>query len=494
MQITETLNEGLKREIKIVVPAQDLEAKLQERLDSTKSKVKLKGFRPGKVPAGHLRKMYGKSFMAEVINEILNDSPQAILSERNERAALAPQIDMVEDEKEAEKVLNGNADFVFSLKYEILPEFELKDYKNLTITREVADIPEIDLEKGVEGALASTRTYTAKADAAEDGDQVVIDYLGKIDGAAFEGGADDDARLVLGSKQFIPGFEEQLVGVKVGEKKVITLTFPEEYPAAHLAGKEVTFDITVKEVNSPDELKIDDEAAKKLGLESLEKLRDAVRTQMENHYGSITRQKVKRQILDVLDGQYAFPTPESLVEAEFKTIWAQITAELKQNGRSFADEDTTEEEAQSEYRQLAERRVRLGLVLAKIGEGAAIAVNEQELQRALYEQVRRFPGQEKQVMEFFRSSPEAMANLRAPIYEDKVIDHLLTAIKVEDKKVSIADLLKEDEEEAPASEVEKKPKAKAKAKAEKKGKEAVENQETTPVKKVSSKKISSEKV
>lgn len=465
MQVTETLNEGLKREIKIVIPAKDLEAKLNERLDDAKDKVKLNGFRPGKVPAGHLRKMYGKSFMAEVVNEILNESPRSILAERNERSATQPQIDMSEDEKEAEKVLDGKADFVFTLKYEVLPKIELKDVSGIAVTREVVDVPEKDVDEQVERILASTRTYSEKKGKAEDGDRVTIDYLGKLDGTPFDGGADNDAQLVIGSKQFIPGFEEQLVGVKAGDTTTITVKFPDNYGAEHLAGKDATFDITVKEVSKPDALKVDDEAAKKLGLESLERLREVVREQIEGQYGSVTRQKVKRQILDALDGDYSFETPERLVEVEFNNIWAQINSELQQAGRTFEDEDTTEEAAREEYRKLAERRVRLGLVLSEIGEKAGVEVTEDELQRAVFDQVRQYPGQEKEIMEFFRRTPDAVANLRAPIFEEKVVDHLLGQVKVTDKKVTAEELMKEDEEDA-APKKKASPKKKAEDKAE----------------------------
>lgn len=451
MQVTETLNEGLKREIKIVVPAKDLEAKLTERLADAKGKVKLNGFRPGKVPAAHLRKMYGKSFMAEIINEILNETPRSVLAERGERSATQPKIEMSEDEKEAEKVLDGKADFVFSFNYEVLPEIELKDVSAIEVTREIIDIPEKEVDEQIERVLSSTRTYAEKKGKAEDGDRVTIDYLGKLDDEPFEGGADNDAQLVLGSKMFIPGFEEQLIGTKAGDETQIKVTFPEDYGAAHLAGKEATFDIKVKEVAGPDALKIDDEAAKKLGLESLARLREVVCEQIESQYGSVTRQKVKRQILDALDKDYQFETPEQLVEVEFNNIWNQINAELKQAGRTFEDEEMTEEGAREEYRRLAERRVRLGLVLSEIGEEAGVTVSDEELQRAIYAQVRQYPGQEKEIFEFFRRTPEAVANLRAPIFEEKVVDHLLGKIKVSDKKVTSEELMAEDEEDTIAS-------------------------------------------
>ncbi|UXN07260.1 trigger factor [Bartonella sp. HY761] len=462
MQVTETLNEGLKREVKVVVPAKDLKAKLEERLLDAKDKVQLKGFRPGKVPAEHIRKMYGRSFMAEVVNEILNQTPQNILAERNERSATQPKVTMSEDEKDAENVLSGKADFEFTINYEILPTIDVKDFSGISITRDVVEIPAEEVEQQIERILSSTRNFATKDGAAEDGDRVTIDFLGKIDGVAFDGGAAEDTQLVLGSKSFIPGFEEQLIGIKAGEEKVISVTFPEDYNAAHLAGKVATFDIKAKEVAAPDALVIDDEAAKKLGIESLDRLREIVREQLEGQYGEITRQKVKRQILDALDGDYKVETPSTLVEAEFNNIWYQITTELQQAGRSFEDEETTEEEARAEYSKLAERRVRLGLVLSAIGEKAEVKVSEEELQRAVYAQLQQYPGQEKEIMEFFRRTPDAVANLRAPIFEEKVIDHLLSQINVTDKKVSPEELVAsaEEEEEKAAA----KPKKKAAAK------------------------------
>ncbi len=464
MQVTETLNEGLKREIKVVVPAGDLEAKLAERLDNARGRARINGFRPGKVPTAHLRKMYGKSFMAEIVNEILNDSSRSILADRKEKSATQPEVIMSEDEKEAEKVLDGKADFVFSLNYEVLPAIEVKDFSKIAVTREVVDISDEEVDEQVKRVASSTRTFETKKGKAENEDRVTIDYLGKIDGEPFEGGADNDAQLVLGSGQFIPGFEEQLVGVKAGDEKVITVNFPEDYGAAHLAGKEATFDITVKEVAKAGELELNDETAKKLGIETLERLRQVVREQIESQYGQITRQKVKRQILDSLDGDYQFETPQKLVDAEFNNIWQQINFDLQQAGRTFEDEETTEEAAREEYRKLAERRVRLGLVLSEIGEKAGVEVSEEELQRAVYDQVRRYPGQEKEIYEFLRKTPDAVANLRAPIFEEKVVDHLLANINVTDKKVTKEELTAEEEDASEAKPAKKAATKKAAAK------------------------------
>ncbi|MCI5073768.1 trigger factor [Oricola sp.] len=479
MQVSETLNEGLKREIKVVVPKADLQSRLGARLEDAKGKVQLKGFRPGKVPVNHLRKMYGKSFMAEIVNEILNETPRSLLAERGEKSATQPEIDMTEDEAEAQKVLAGDADFEFSMKYEVIPPIEIKDFSSISVTREVVDIPDSEVEEQVLRIAQSAVEYETKDGAAENGDRVTMDYLGKVDGEAFEGGADTDANLVLGSGQFIPGFEDQLVGLKAGDEKQITVTFPADYGAEHLAGKEATFDVTVKEVASAGEITIDDELASKLGVENAERLREVVRQQIESQYGSMTRQKVKRQLLDALDEQYKIETPSQLVDAEFNNIWNQITTELEQAGKTFEDEETTEDEAREEYMRLAERRVRLGLVLSEIGEKAGVTVSEQELQQSVMNHVRQYPGQEQQVFEFFKNNPDAVANLRAPIFEEKTVDHLLEQISVTDKTVSKEELMADDEEEtakeaAPAEKKKAAPKKKKAAPKKKKDEEASE--------------------
>lgn len=457
MQVTETLNAGLKREIQVIVPAKDMEARLVERLEDAKSKVRINGFRPGKVPLPHLRKMYGKAMMAEVVNDILSKSTGSIISDRGEKAAMQPEVTMTEDEKEAEKVLSGEADFSFQIAYEVIPPIEVKDVADIKVTREVYDVPEAEIEEQALRVAESARSFTTKKGKAEDGDRVTIDYVGKIDGEPFEGGADTGANLVLGSGQFIPGFEEQLVGVKAGDEKVISVTFPAEYQAAHLAGKDATFDVKVTEIAKPEALELNDEVAKNLGLESADKLREIVKGQLENQFGALTRQKVKRQLLDQLDAVYAFEAPSKLVEAEFQNIWNQVTGDLEKAGRTFEDEETTEEEARAEYQRLAERRVRLGLVLAEIGEKAGVQITDEEMQRALYETVRHYPGQEKEIFEFYRSNPQAQANLRAPLFEEKVVDHLLGQVDVTDKKVSKDELLADDEETAEAAPKKKAP-------------------------------------
>lgn len=481
MQVTETVNSGLKRQIKVTVPASDLEARLQTRLYEAKDKVKLNGFRPGKVPVGHLRKMYGKSFMAEVVNEIISDSTRSIIEERGEKPAMQPEIQMTEDEKEAEKVLEGKADFEFSLDYEVIPAIELKDFSGIEITRQVYDVPDADVDEQVNRIADSARSYETKKGKAAKGDRVTIDYLGKIDGEPFDGGAAEDSHLVLGSYQFIEGFEDQLIGASAGDDVKVTVTFPDEYAATHLAGREAVFDVKVKEVAAPGELEINDELAQQLGVESADKLREIVRGQIENQFGSVTRQKAKRQLLDALDEAYKFEAPSRLVEAEFNNIWTQVTRDLDQAGRSFEDEDTTEEEARAEYQRLAERRVRLGLVLAEIGDKAGVQVTDDEMQRALVETIRRYPSnQQQQVYEHFRNNPGALASIRAPLFEEKVVDHLMNEVKVTDQKVTREELMADDEEEseAKAAASDEKKAAKKKAPAKKKAAKKDEAEDT----------------
>ncbi|MCJ8509345.1 trigger factor [Rhizobium lemnae] len=494
MQVIETLAEGLKREIKVVIPAKDMEQQMNERLADAKDKVRINGFRPGKVPVAHLKKMYGKSIMAELVNEIVRDRPSAILSERGEKSATQPSIKMTEDEAEAEKILSAQADLEFTLSYEVILPIELQPTKGIKVTREVVEVSEDEVNEQIEKIAESARSFEKKDGAAENGDRVTMNYLGKVDGVAFDGGAAEDADLVLGSNRFIPGFEDQLVGVKAGDEKTITVTFPSEYPAANLAGKEATFDITVKEVAAPSAIELNDELASKLGVESLEKLKEIVRGQIEGQYGNVTRQKVKRQILDQLDEQYKFETPASLVDAEFENIWRQINTDLAQSGKTFADEDTTEEEAREEYRKLAERRVRLGLVLSELGEKAGVEVTEEEMQRALYAQLQQFPGQQREILDYFRNTPGAAASLRAPIFEEKVIDQLLSEIDVTDKTVSKEELLADDEEDAEgASKADKKKAAPKKKVAKAEASEGAEGEEApAPKKKAAAKKKAAE--
>lgn len=446
MQVSETLNDGLARELTVVVPKKDLAGKLDAKLESMKGQVKINGFRQGKVPLAHLKKVYGKQAMAEIVNEIIGTKSGEVLKEREEKAAQQPEISMTEDEAEANEILSGNKDFEFKMSYEVVPEINVPNLEKLKVERPVTDVSDKEVDEQVEQVAESARTYEEKKGKAADKDRVTMDYLGKVDGEAFDGGKDEGAQLVLGSNRFIPGFEEQLIGLKEGDEKTVKVKFPDEYQAEHLAGKDAEFDVKIHKVEKPAKLEINDELAKQLGMESADKLREAVKSQIESQNGSFTRAKVKRQILDALDKQVKMELPKKMVEAEFNNIWAQMNSELERAGRTFKDEDTTEAKAKKEYQGLAERRVRLGLLLAEIGEKAEIEVSEEELQKAMYDQVRQYPGQEQQIFDYFRENPDAVAALRAPIYEEKVVEFIMTKADITDKTVSREELMKQDEE------------------------------------------------
>ena len=446
MQVNETLNEGLKRELDVVIPAQELDERLVKYLDELKDRVRIPGFRPGKVPLAHLKRVYGRDAMKEIVNETVTDTVRTSIDGRDETPALQPDVDITEEMLES--VIKGGVDLTFKISYEVLPEFELGDFKSIKIERLIAEVEDGDIDERLSQIADTNKPYAAKGEGAEaaDGDRLTMSYVGKIDDEAFEGGTDDNGQLVIGSGRFIPGFEEQLIGAKAGDDKTVTVTFPEDYPAEHLAGKEAVFDVSVKDIEAPEELKLDDEFASRFGIESLDKFKEAIREQIVSEFGNETRQKIKRQLLDHLDEMHKFDLPPTLLESEFEQIWNQLNQNMEQSGRTFEDEDTTEEKAREEYRGIAERRVRLGLVLSEIGEKNSIQVTDEELQRALYEKVSQFPGQEKQVFEFYENNPTALASLRAPIYEEKVIDFIIELADVTDKTVSKDDLFAESED------------------------------------------------
>ncbi len=445
MQVTETLNEGLKRELTVIVPASELDNRLTARLNEIKDRVNLKGFRPGKVPVDHLRKVFGRSTMAEVVQAVLSEMTTQTLRDRGERAAIQPEIDLTEDQAEAERILTGQADLAYRMKYEILPKVEPKSFKGVKIDRPQVMVSDADVDEELKRFAETVRPFAPKEGAAENGDQVRLSYVGKIDGEAFAGGSDDDSTMRLGSGQFIPGFEEQLVGMKAGESRTITVTFPADYAATQYAGKTATFDVTIKEVSAPGEIKIDDDLARQLGMESLDKLRQAMRSQLESRYSELARQRAKRQVLDQLDEMHRFELPPTMVTQEFENIWRQITGDMQQSNRTFEQEETTEEKAREEYQKIAERRVRLGLVMSELGERNKIQVTEEEVQRALAAQLRQVPGQEQQYYDYYRRNPEALAALRAPIFEEKVVDFLLELADVTARPITKEELLKEAE-------------------------------------------------
>jgi trigger factor len=446
MQVTETAAAGLKREYRVVVPATDLEARVNERLDDLKGKVQLRGFRPGKVPVEHLRRLYGKAAMAEVIEAAVREANSKIVNDHGFKLAVEPKVSLPEEQSAVEEVITGKSDLAYTVEIEILPPITLTDFKTIKLERPVADVAEAEIDQTLQRIAEQNRPFAAKSEGAEKGDRVTISFEGKIAGEPFAGGSAEDVPMVLGSGQFIPGFEDHLTGIKAGESRTFDIKFPDDYAAAAVAGKEATFTATAKAVEAPGSVTMDDDFAKTLGLESLAKLRDGIRDRLQQDYAAASRQKLKRALLDELDERHKFEPPPSLVEQEFANVWATIENDLKREGRTFADEGTTEEKARAEYRGIAERRVRLGLVIAEIGEKNNIKVTDEQLSAAVVEQARRLPGHEKQVWEYYRKNPAALATLRAPLFEDKVVDFLVELATVTEKPMSRDELFKEDEQ------------------------------------------------
>jgi len=447
MQVTETLSEGLKREYKVVVPASELDAKVNQRLDDLKGRVRINGFRPGKVPVAHLKRMYGRSAMAEVIEATVRDTNNQIVTERGFKLAADPKVTLPTEEAAIQQLIDGKSDLNYTMALEIVPPIALGDFKTIKLTKLTADVAESEVDEGIKSIADQNRPYTPRAQgekAAKD-DRMTISFAGTIDGKPFEGGTGDDAAVLIGSNTFIPGFEDQLIGMSTGETRALKVTFPAHYMKEDLAGKDAEFVVTAKSVEVPGTVTIDDEFAKALGLESLGKLRDAVKDRITREHVAMSRQKIKRALLDELDKMHKFEPPPTLVEEEFDRVWKSVLQELENERKTFADENTTEEKAKAEYRAIAERRVRLGLVLAEIGEKNNITVTEDELSRAVMDRARQFAGQEQRVWDYYRQNPQAVAALRAPIFEEKVVDFLLELASVKESKVSREELFKDDE-------------------------------------------------
>ena len=445
LQLVEKSNEGLSRVYGIRVPARDLTDALEARIAEITPQLNLKGFRPGKVPSAHVRRIYGRSLMGEVIEQTLSESTQKALDDAKLRPAGQPDLKL---ESDMDQVLAGKADLAYELAVELIPEFDPVDVSGLKLKRPIYEPTDAEVDEAVGELATKNRTYetrTGKTVKAKDGDMVVVDFLGRIDGEAFEGGAATDAEIVLGSGQYIPGFEEQLKGAKPDSTVILKVTFPEDYGVDRLKGKAAEFETTVKEVRAPVASTVDDDFAKTLGLADLAALKDAVRTQLKTRYDSMSRFKLKRALLDQLDTKHDFPLPNRMVDAEFEGIWAQVQAETEREGPAEDDKDKTEDQLKAEYRKIAERRVRLGLVLAEIGRRQNVAVSDQEVLQAAREEAMRYQGQEQQVFDALRQNPQMLAQLRAPLYEDKVVDAVFGLAKVTDQKVSKDKLLEEDD-------------------------------------------------
>ena len=435
MQVTETLNDGLKRGYTITVTAAELDAKVNEKLVEAQPEVEMKGFRKGKVPMALLKKQFGQRLLGEAMQDAVDGAMNKHFEDSGDRPAMQPDVKMTNDDwKEGD-------DVVVALTYEALPAIEAPDMSGISLEKPVVKADDAAVDEALQNLAKSAQKFDDKDGAAEDGDQVTMDFLGKIDGEAFEGGAAEDFPLVLGSGQFIPGFEEQLVGVKAGDEKAVTVSFPEEYGAAHLAGKEAVFECTIKAVKAPAEATIDDELAKQFGADDLAALKAQIVERLEAEYAQASRAILKRGLLDALDTAVSFDLPPSLVEAESKQIahqlWHDSQTDVDQNDHNHDEIETTEESD-----KLAVRRVKLGLLLADIGQKAEVEVSDQEMTQAVIAQARQYPGQERQFFEFIQKNPQMQQQLRAPIFEDKVVDHIIGQITVTEKEVSKDELQK----------------------------------------------------
>jgi trigger factor len=446
MQITETNAEGLKHEFKVTIGADDIARRVETRLNEIGRQVKLPGFRPGKVPITVLKKRYGSSVMGEVIERAVNDSSSEAMREHKLRPALQPKVEIVS--------FNEGKDLEYKLAVEVLPEFQPMNFAELKLERLRPDVPDQEIDAALERMAKQQRKDETVDRAAANGDIVVIDFVGSIDGTEFPGGSAKGHRLELGSGSFIPGFEEQLVGAKPGEHRDVTVNFPADYGAQDLAGKEAKFAVDVSEVRGLLPQPIDDSLAEAVGMENLQALRDAVRAQIERDYAGIAQQRLKRQLLDRLAERHEFPVPQGMVDIELDVIWKQFEAErerAKQAGAAQPEEAQSDDEIKAEYRAIAERRVRLGLLLSEVGRNNNIQVTQDEINRALGEEMRRYPGHERQVMEYYRKQPGAVDNLRAPLFENKVVDYILEIAEVTDRSVSPSELLKDEEDEEDAA-------------------------------------------
>lgn len=479
MQITDSTTEGLRHAFKIVMPAADIEARVDARLKEVGQTIRLPGFRPGKAPMPILRKRYGQAVMGEVLEKAVQECTAQALKEKDLRPALQPEIE-VDSFGEGE-------DLALSVAVEVIPEITPMDFATLKLTRPRADVPEERVEEAL-GRIADSRKSSAPVEEdrpAAEGDILVIDFVGKLDGEPFEGGSGEGVSLELGAGRFIPGFEEQLVGARAGDTPVVTVTFPEDYQATHLAGREATFEVSVEELRQPTTPAIDDELAKSVGMEGLDQLKETVRGRLQEEFDEVSRERLKRTLLDALAEAHDFPVPPTMLENEFKGIWSQLEEARKNDQLEPEDAAKSDEELEAEYRGIAERRVRLGLLLAEVGRKHSIQVTNEDLNRAVVREAMRYPGQEQAVFQYFQNNQEAVNNLRAPLFEDKVVDYILELAEVTDQTVGV-DELTADPDAAPAEEAAPKKRAPARKKAPAKKKaaegEAAEGEADKPAK------------
>ncbi|PLK23628.1 trigger factor [Porphyrobacter sp. TH134] len=516
MQTKQTVNEGLKRAYLITIPAADLTAKIDAEIKKVAPQVRMPGFRPGKVPANLVKKMHGEALHGQVVNDTIRESVDKLLRDEALRPAMQPEIGLNDDYEQGK-------DAAITVSLEVLPTIEAPSIDGLKLEKLVVPVTDAQIDEALGNIASQNKSYkdAAKTKKAADGDQLIIDFVGKLDGVEFDGGKAEDAALVLGSGTFIPGFEDQLVGVKTGQEKTITVTFPADYQAAHLAGKDATFDITVKAVKVETETTLDEEFAKSLGLDSLDKLKEIMKAQLEQQTAGLTRTQMKRALLDQLAAGHSFEVPGTMVEAEFAQIWAQLQQEAAREEDPAAALKQIEDE-KDEYKSIAERRVRLGLLLSEIGQANGVEVTGQEMGMLIQQAAQQYRPEDRQrFVEYVQSDPMAAAQLRAPLYEDKVVDFLFDKADVTEREVTIEELQAaieaedgaeaapapkkaaakkkapakkaEAAEEAPAAEEKPAKKAPAKKAAPKKEAAAAEEAEAKPAKKAPAKKAAAKK-
>lgn len=438
MQVTETKAEGLIREYNVVVTADAIEEKVSARLAEISKTVRIQGFRPGKVPAKIVRQKYGQSVMGEVLEGAVNETSQKVIGDNELRPVAQPKIEITKFEQDS--------DLEYSMAVELFPEIELMDFKDVTLERLVVPVKDEELQETLDriaDANKSSEPAKSKAKKVQKGNIAVIDFVGSIDGVEFDGGKGENFKLEIGSNTFIPGFEDQLIGLKAGDEKEVEVKFPDEYGAENLAGKDAVFKCTVHEIHTVVPAEINDDLAKKVGLETLDALKEAIREERSREFEQMSRQHVKKHLLDILDEKHAFDLPESLVQSEVDAIWKQFE-ETRENNPDQIDEDDkgkSDEELKEEYAKIAERRVRLGLVLAEVGRINNVELSQDDLNKALVEEARRYPGQEQMVFEYFKKNPQAIEQFRAPLYEEKVVDFILELAAVTDKEVEAEALL-----------------------------------------------------
>ena len=441
MQITETLADGLKHDFRVVVPAEDLRSKIDDKLAEYGANMRLPGFRPGKAPLKILRQRFGRAVEGEILEDTINRGTQQAIEERGLKPAVMPQIDMVSDLANG---LTAGVDLEYTVSVEALPDIEPIDFASLELERLEAEPADevVEEEIGLIAQRAAELTPVEDGRAAAEGDTLTIDFEGKIDGEAFAGGAAEDYEIELGTGEFIPGFEDQLIGARAGESRDVEVEFPEEYNAAHLAGKAAVFSVEVKEIRERKAVDPDDEMAKRIGFDDLASLRQSVVDRIKGHYGGVARMVVKRQLFDRLEQEHDFPLPESMVETEFESIWGEIEKRLEDSDAAEeVREGKTDDELREEYRKVAERRIRLGLLLAEVGRQNNIEVNQEDLQRAMASQVQQFPGQEQVVLDFYRKNPTALSQFEGPILENKVVEFILELAQVSTREVSAEELI-----------------------------------------------------